>query len=269
MIKVNEKFRGLYDGIMQVRRFGWAFTFMLAAVLTVSAINSKAGKLVEGISVIINPLDDGDMLLSNEEIIKELERSFTKPLDGLFMSDIDMARVESILERHPLVRDADAYVDTEMILHVSIDQREPQLRIITNSGQNYYLDEQGTRMPLSDKYTARVLVATGEIMAWSNDYQERKKHQLKDLYDLSRLLGADEFLNALIEQIYVEKNGELVLAPKVGDQVIYLGKYDKEQSPQRLARLKVFYKKGLPYEGWQKYRAFDLRYARQIVCTKR
>lgn len=269
MIKMSQKFSGLVEGIMKVRKFAWAFMAVFAAVLTVSAINSKEGKLIEGIDVTISPLAEGDLLLTDKEVIHELERSFTKPLDGLFLADIDVARVEAILERHPLVRNADAYVDAEELLHVHIDQRQPLLRIISNIGQNYYLDEQGVRMPLSEQYTARVLVATGEIMAWSNDYQERKKHQLKDLYDLAHLLKSDEFLDALIEQVHLDKNGEIILAPKVGDQVIYLGTYDKEKTPQRLARLKVFYRKGLPYEGWQKYKSFDLRYARQVVCTKR
>lgn len=268
MIKLNERFRGLYEGILGVRRFAWAFTFMAAAVLTVSAYNSKQNKLIEGIQVNIAPLAEGNLLLGEEEVIHELERSFTKPLDGLFLSDVDVARVESILERHPLVSNADTYIDTEYRMHVNIEQREPLLRIMANNGQNYYLDGQGVRMPLSDNYTARVLVATGEIMAWSNDYQTRDAHQLNDLFELTRLLRSDDFLSALIEQVHVEKNGEFTLAPKVGDQVIFLGKYDNE-IPERLARLKVFYKKGLPYEGWQKYKSFDLRYAQQVVCTKR
>lgn len=268
MIKLNERFRGLYEGIVGVRQFTWAFVLMGAAVLTIGAINSKKHKLIEGIQVNIAPLAEGNLLLSDEEVMGELERSFTKPLDGLFLADVDVARVEAILERHPLVRDADAYIDAEYRMHINIEQREPLLRIMANNGQNYYLDEQGIRMPLSEQYTARVLVATGEIMAWSNDYQERDAHQLLDLFELAELLRGDEFLDALIEQVHIDKNGEFILAPKVGDQVIYLGKYDSKTA-ERLARLKVFYRKGLPYEGWQKYKSFDLRYARQVVCTKR
>ncbi|MEL6274057.1 MAG: cell division protein FtsQ, partial [Bacteroidota bacterium] len=71
-----------------------------------------------------------------------------------------------------------------------------------------------------------------------------------------------------IEQVYVNNKGELVLAPKMGDQVIYLGTYDEVKTPERLARLKVFYAKGLPYEGWRKYKSFDLRYADQVVCQR-
>lgn len=268
MIKLNPKFRGLYEGIVGVRRFTWAITLMAATLLTVSAIKNKKKHSIRGILVEVAPLAEGRLLLTDAEIMREMERSFTKPLDQLSLADVDVARVEAILERHPLVADAEAYVDAEQQVHLHVSQREPLLRIMAASGQNYYLDQTGVRMPLSDRYTARVPVVTGEVMAWSNDYLEREAHMLHDLYDLARLLHADEFLSALVEQIHVQQDGSYVLSPKVGDQLIYLGKYG-EETPARLARLKVFYRKGLPYEGWQKYRSFDLRYDRQVVCVKR
>lgn len=268
MIKLNEKFRGLVNGIKEVRRFGWVIMLLAGAVLMISAIAAKEGKLIRKIVTTVTPLAEGELLLTNEEVLKLLEISFTKPLDAIFLADVDVSRVESILEDHPLVADADAYVDADLELHVSVTQRNPLLRVIANNGQNYYLDDQGVRMPLSESYTARVLVASGNIVPWSNDYQERENHQLNDLFDLADLLRKDEFLDALVEQVYINNAGEMVLAPKVGDQVIFIGRYDEELTPARLARLKVFYEKGLPYEGWRKYKSFDLRYADQVVCKK-
>jgi len=72
-----------------------------------------------------------------------------------------------------------------------------------------------------------------------------------------------------VEQIYVKTNGEFVLAPKVGDQVIHLGRYKKETTQERLRRLKIFYREGLPYEGWRKYKSFDLRFSDQVIARKR
>lgn len=268
MIKFNEKFRGLLNGVKEVRRFGWIIMLLVGAALMISAIAAKEGKLIEEIITTVTPLQEGELLLTEAEVLKVLEISFTKPLESIFLADVDVRRVESILEAHPLVADADAYIDADLQLHVNITQRNPLLRVIANNGQDYYLDDKGVRMPLSESYTARVLVASGNIVPWSNDYQERETHQLKDLFAMAELLKKDEFLNALVEQVYINNAGEMVLAPKVGDQVIFLGRYDTEQTPQRLARLKVFYEKGLPYEGWRKYKSFDLRYADQVVCKK-
>ena len=268
MIKLNDKFRGLLKGIMEVRRFGWIIMLLAGAALMISAIAAKEAKLIEQIVTTVTPLQGGEILLTDAEVMKVLELSFTKPLESIFLADVDVRRVESILKDHPLVADADAYIDADLGLHVNITQRNPLLRVIANNGQNYYLDDQGIRMPLSESYTARVLVASGNIVPWSNDYKERESHQLKDLFAIAELLKQDEFLDALVEQVYINNAGEMVLAPKVGDQVIFIGRYDTEKTPERLARLKVFYEKGLPYEGWRKYKSFDLRYADQVVCKK-
>ncbi len=269
MIKIGDKFSGLARGILGIRRFGWLLVLLGAAALTISAIAAREAKNIQEIEVTVIPLADGELLLTELQVREELEKSFTKPLASLLLAEVDVRRVESVLERHPLVASADAYVDADMRLHVKVIQRNPLLRVVANNGQNYYLDQEGVRMPLSEVYTARVPVASGNIVVWSNDYLTQDQHPLRDLYELARLLNQDDFYKALIEQIYVNNKGEYILAPKVGDQLIYLGRYEKEKTRERLARLKIFYEKGIPYEGWRKYAAFDLRYADQVVCKKR
>lgn len=124
-------------------------------------------------------------------------------------------------------------------------------------------------MPLSESYTARVPVVTGNVILWSEDFMEKDNNQLRQLVALAHELKQDDFLNALVEQIYLNTKGELVLAPKVGDQVIYLGRYHKTKTLERLRRLKTFYREGLPYEGWRKYKSFDLRFSDQVIARKR
>ena len=68
-------------------------------------------------------------------------------------------------------------------------------------------------MPLSRKYTSRVVVATGDIS---------QKFACDKLYPFVRSLKKDEFWDALIEQIVV-RNEELILIPKVGNFKIIFG----------------------------------------------
>ncbi|MEL6140795.1 MAG: hypothetical protein AAFU67_04175, partial [Bacteroidota bacterium] len=147
---MNKRMVGLLNGVKEIRRFGWVIMLLLGATLTIGAINSQKGKLLEGVTTTVAPLAGGEHLLTELEVREELEKSFTKPLESLFLSEIDVERVEDILKRHPLVADAEAYIDGDLVLHVSVTQRNPLLRVISNNGQNYYLDENGIRMPLSD-----------------------------------------------------------------------------------------------------------------------
>ena len=89
---------------------------------------------------------------------------------------------------------------------------------------------------------------------------------MKDLFALANYIIADDFLEAMIEQIYVNKRREFVLIPKIGNQSIIFGKYlDVED---KFFRLKTFYKKGMSREGWKKYHSIDLRFKGQVVCEK-
>ena len=252
-----------------VQTYGWIVILLLVAVLTLSAIAHRESGRIAHVNPVVIPLPNQEMLTTEAEVLDVLSRSFTIAMDQLTLSDIDVERVEMVLESQPFVANADAFVDDDLTLHVTVEQRVPLLRIMAENGQNYYFDEDGIRMPLSETFTARVPVVTGNIVPWSNDFREDDDHQLSQLVALARYLREDDFLDALVEQIDVSNTGELRLAPKVGDQVIYLGRYDAELTPARLTKLKTFYREGLPYEGWRKYEAFDLRYADQVVARKR
>ncbi|MEO0731938.1 MAG: cell division protein FtsQ [Bacteroidota bacterium] len=255
--------------ITAVRSYGWVVMALVLCLLAVSAIGKREASHVETVAPIILPLPDGEALVTEDELIDLLAASFTKPLDELTLTDIDVRRVEEILEGQAFVADADAFVDDDLQLNILITQRIPLLRVMAENGQNYYLDEDGVRMPTSDTHTARVPVASGNLVLWQEDFMEYPDHQLYQIVELAHYLRKDNFLSALVEQVYVKTNGELVLAPKVGDQVIHLGRYQTERTQERLQRLKTFYREGLPYEGWRKYRSFDLRYADQVVAKKR
>jgi len=57
------------------------------------------------------------------------------------------------------------------------------------------------------------------------------------------------------------------LAPKLGNQKIFLGKYNNIDI--KLENLKIFYQKAIANEGWRKYKNFDLSYKGQVVAEKR
>ncbi len=254
--------------VWAIQTYGWIVVLLLVTLLTVSAYAARETGRIVAIDAKVIPLKNEEVMTTEAEVLDVLSRSFTKAMDQLTLSDIDVERVEAVLESQPFVADADAFVDAELNLNVTVYQRVPLLRVMAENGQNYYFDENGVRMPLSETYTARVPVATGNILPWSDDFMEDPSHQLFQLVELARFLREDPFLNALVEQIDVMNQGEFRLAPKVGDQVIYLGRYDKELSQRRLRKLKTFYREGLPYEGWRKYEAFDLRYSDQVVARK-
>ncbi|MFI5164728.1 MAG: cell division protein FtsQ, partial [Bacteroidia bacterium] len=143
---------------------------------------------------------------------------------------------------------------------------------------SYYMDLQGKLMRWSPNFTPRMLIASGNIKEsyeeWNKANADKtinndtlKTHTLlDDLYSMSRFILADEFWSAHVEQIYVNKNQEIELVPKVGNHKIIFGNTD--EMPEKFWKLKTFYKEGLNYTGWENYDTLNLKFKNQVVCTK-
>ena len=90
---------------------------------------------------------------------------------------------------------------------------------------------------------------------------------LDDAFKIARFVRQDKFLNAQIEQLFVNKELDWVLIPKVGNHTIVLG--SAEDLEAKFKKLKLFYKKAMKNIGWDKYRTINLKYKNQVVCTKK
>lgn len=255
------------DLIKTLKKLSWVALIFAVAAVVISAIERKETSQVEEVRIEIAPLKDSTWMIRKGDILLTIERSFGYALESLPIISVEVERLERVLENDPFILNADVYVDAGNRVNIEIEQREPILRIIDNNQLNYYLDGAGKKMPLSNHFAARVLVATGNIPPFVPDFLKRDKHVLKDLYHMTRIIQQDEFMNALVEQIYVSNRGEYSIVPKIGKHNIILGSFNHLE--EKIERLKIFYQEAMPYEGWRKYKTVDLRYEGQVVCKKR
>lgn len=252
------------DYELALGRIGSLAALLLIAMLVISAVEQKQASLIRTMDIEIAPLGDTTLLIQEGDVLISLDRSFGYRFDEQEIKDINVERIERVLEEDPFILDADAYIDATNVLRIRIEQREPMLRIIDKNGLNYYLDRDGYKMPLSKHFTTRALVASGNIPPHVPDFLERKRHILKDLYHLARYVEERPFLRSLIEQIYVDNTGNIVLIPLIGDQKIVFGKADRME--EKFRNLEVFYEEVIPHTGFNKYDMVDLSFRGQIVC---
>lgn len=183
--------------------------------------------------------------------------------------------IEKKIINNSAMKDAQVYKSIDGKLNIQVKQRRPIARIFTRN-EGYYLDEFGGLMPLSDKYTSRIVVVSGNInepysIRYQLNYQGledtiARKTLLDDVYKIAHYIDESAFWTSQIEQVYVNKDLEFELIPKVGNHKIVLGGVDN--LPTKFNKLMVFYKKGLPKTGWNEYSEINLKYKNQIVCTK-
>ena len=248
-------------------RLLWIAGLFVAVILVIAGIEQKEASPVEDVNIYVEPFEDGNLLINEDDINLTIERSFGFPLETLPLGAVDVNRLERVLEDDPFIRDANVFIDANNIVKIWVTQRRPLFRIIDTNGFNYYLDKDGFKMPLSKHFSAKVLVATGAVPPYIPNFKEKENHLLKSLFELANFIQVDDFMRAMVEQIYLDSNGEFTLVPKIGDQKIYLGRIS--QLEEKIKRLKQFYQEARPYEGWDRFQTIDLRYDGQVVCKKR
>jgi cell division protein FtsQ len=186
---------------------------------------------------------------------------------GKDLNDINIHKLENALKANPFIEFAKVYADMTGVIHVQIRQRQPVLRVVNMANLHFYIDGNGNKMPLSDNYTAKVLVASGLIEEdFSGRVDTLKTKMARDLFRTALYIRSDTLWDNQIEQLFVDLKGDIEMVPRVGGHKIILGNADSLQIKFR--NLLVFYKKAIPKVGWDTYKSINLKYANQIVCEK-
>ena len=199
--------------------------------------------------------------------------------DGQLNNALSIEKIERAVEKMKEVKSVKAYKNIGNDWFIKIVLRKPIARVFNIYGQSYYIDEDGFMINRSNLHTARVLIFSGFIKdkfsdkslpeIINNDSLKSIK-KIDEIYYISNYVCKDTFLSKLITQVYLEKNGDFILIPIVGDQKIVLGTIvSKQQMTEKFDRLKIFYNEAMPYEGWDKFEEISVKYEGQIVCRKR
>jgi len=227
---------------------------------------------------IIIRVNGENAFLTEDELYTRLKR---KGLiyNGQTYKGLKVNETEEYLLSMSEIKNARVYSNIGSSWTIDVEIRKPIARVFNNFGESFYLDDMGFTMKKSDLYTARIVVVTGDIPDRLNSESVSKiinnetlktNRKLDDLYRISHYVCNDQLLHALIGQIHRKKNGDIVLIPQVGGQVIVFGTaHSDEEVNEKFRKLKVFYKEAIPYEGWKKYEEINLKYDKQIVCKKK
>lgn len=224
-------------------------------IIVLTFANAKLGEVkCKGLQVIVDDTDD-NAFIDEHDVLSIIKRSYGD-IKGRDIVNIDKDSLERLLVRNSVIKSAQIYYSLDGFFHVEITQRKPVLRVL--AGEGFYVDEDGKTMPLSVKYTSRVVVATGNIS---------RKFACNALYPFVKAIRGNEFWDALIEQIVVERDNDVVLIPKVGNFRIVMGElHDFEK---KMDKLQFFLKEGIALKGWNVYKEINLKFDNQVVCVKK
>ena len=116
-------------------------------------------------------------LFLKQETVNKLLIENNSDVKSIQKVKLDLNKLEKSVDQQPMVEKSQVFVSIDGVLKAVVKQKTPIARVFNDSG-SFYIDYQGNTMPLSEYYTARVPIVSGEI----------NKENSKQLVDLFRLI---------------------------------------------------------------------------------
>ncbi len=231
---------------------------VLAVYVVVAAVaftDKPADQVCKGVKLEI--ADSTELgYLNTADILAMLSKEHLDPT-GIAMEKLSLHAIEEALNASPLISKSECYKTLGGYVGIRVSCRRPILRILTNGGESYYLDEEGELIEHISK-AVYLPVATGYI---SREFAQ------SELLALAQYLQSEKLWNAQVGQIYVNERQEIELVPRVGDHTIVLGR--PGNYAYKFDKLRTFYEKGLNQVGWNRYSRINLDYSDQVLGTRR
>ena len=231
------------------------------------------GVLCRGLDVTVRDSLERGLVSAGD--IRNMIRLEHPGLAGMPIEQLDIGEIEENLNHLPAVSDAQVYTDIRGRLIVEVSQRRPVARIEDRDHNQYYLDGEGYVIPASGDYTPHLLHVNGEIPVECRNEKNVLLNRdpggrdglMPGIMKMAVYIDSDPFWKSQIVQLYVNEKGEFELVPRVGPQIILFGNGD--QLENKFFKLETLYREGFSHTGWNQYEIINLKYQKQVICTKR
>jgi cell division protein FtsQ len=240
-----------------MKRFNWTtirLFLMFGLVIFLFSFTSKRNgnrKLTKSTVVVIG----NNALLIKKETVNKLLIENSENVSGIQKDELALNKLERSLDLNDMIEKSDVFVSIDGVLKAVVKQKTPVARVFKGS-DSFYIDYEGSIMPLSDNFTVRVPLVSGVINKKNNE----------ELARLFRLIYDDDFLKKNIIAIEIMPNGSLIMLNRDFNYQIYFG--ETVNVERKFKDYKAFFQKAVLDSSLYKYKKIDLRFTKQVVCTK-
>ena len=225
---------------------------VLAVVSIFFAFSSSQNNAKPISEVEVSFIGENNLFISKTKVDKLLIQN-NDYIKCVSKDNLDLKALENKLSSHDMIENSEVYISINGILKIDIKQRNPYARVISDS--SFYIDNNGTKMPLSDNYSARVLLVHGLNDESKIDY----------VFKLIKTIRDDEFLNSNVTDILINKS-EISLRVRNCNFEVLVG--DLNNLETKIKNFKAFYQKAYRDKILNNYKKVNLQFNNQIVCTK-
>ena len=197
---------------------------------------------------------DNNLFIKTEMVNKLLIEN-KNDVRSIAKEGLDLDKLEKSITKHKMVLSANVFVSVDGVLKAVVKQKTPVGRVFDETG-SFYIDYEGNSMPLSDNFTARVPLISGEI----ND------KNIKKLSEVLKVIYNDGFLRKNIIGVQVLPSGSLNMINRNYNYKLVFGR--PINIDKKFKNYKAFFQKAILDSSLIKYKIVNLKFTQQVVCTK-
>lgn len=227
---------------------------MIAIVIFLFSFTSHRNAMRKLVKTEVVFVGENSLFLKPETVNKLLIEK-NNDLKTIHKVDLDLNKLEKTINSNQMIHKADVFVSVDGVLKAVVEQKMPVARVFEETG-SFYIDYEGNKMPLSDNYTARVPLLSGQISA-----VKREK-----LSEVLSTISKDDFLKKNIIGVQVLPTGGLIMANRNYDFKIDFGSAINIE--RKFKNYKAFFQKAVLDSTLNKYRRINLKFTKQVVCIK-
>jgi len=198
-------------------------------------------------------IDENELFITQNSVNKLLiqKKDSTTSIDK---ETLVLNKMENVLLKNQMIKNAEIFITIDGVLGVKVEQRKPIARV--SGSPDFYIDEEGKKMPLSTEYSARVPIVTG---ATKDMFFELRQFLFK--------INEDDFMKESIIGIHIESDKNIILRMRKNNFNVLFGKVTEVE--KKIQNFKAFYNKTKQDSLLTSYSLVNLKFNNQVVATKR
>ncbi len=224
---------------------------LMAFLYSFTSMRNEHRKLTKSMVVFT---DDSNPFIKQETVNKLLIENKTDA-SAFQKVDLDLNQLERSINSNPMIENSEVFVSIDGVLKAVVKQKTPIARLFSDEG-SFYIDYEGSTMPLSEEFTARVPIVSGEF----------NKVNKSEFNKLLRFVYDDDFLKKNIIGIRITPSGSLKMLNRNFDYEIEFGQTVNIE--KKFNNYKAFFQKAVLDSSLYKYKKINLTFTQQVVCTK-
>lgn len=181
-------------------------------------------------------------------------------LDGYSKKNINNINLDSLEQRLSRINNfehVECAVTSQGKLLIRVVPMIPEIRVFSSNG-SYYVNRDGKRLDAHAEYFADLPVVYGDFSP---------KMPAKGVLPVTRFIASDSVLKNLVAMVDYKNPQNIYIIPRIHGHIVNIG--DTTRLREKFDNLLLMYRKVMPHKGWNMYDTISVKYAGQIVATRR